>query len=135
MTSLKKIFSTITCFLALLLSSCILNTSINTGSKSVTYVDGNYSINVKGNYKDIYKATLKVINEDNDFILASKYFDPSNEDAYIEGVTKIDSKNFDVSIEKITEQITKVTIKIGTGEKDKSSKLMNEIQNTIQKNL
>ncbi|MDE4972339.1 DUF3568 family protein, partial [Francisella tularensis] len=69
-----------------------------------------------------YKATLKAINDNNEFVLVSKDLDQTKQNAYIEGATKIDSTSFSVKIEILTDQSTKVTIKFGTfGDKAMSS--------------
>lgn len=129
MTFLKKAFATITiCISILTLNSCIV-AAIAVGGGTVAYINGNYSINIEGNYKAVYKAALKAINDNNGFVLISKDLDKINQNADIEGATKIDSTSFSVKIERLTDQVTKVTIKFGIfGDQAMSSTLMDQIQ-------
>lgn len=134
MTFLKKAFiATIVSISALVLNSCIV-AAIAVGGGTVAYIDGNYSMNIEGNYKAVYKATLKAINDNNDFVLVSKDLDQTKQNADIEGATKIDSTSFSVKIERLTDQATKVTIKFGTfGDQAMSSTLMDQIQAAVHK--
>ncbi|APC92401.1 MULTISPECIES: DUF3568 domain-containing protein [Francisella] len=134
MTFLKKAFATVAIsFSALILNSCIV-AAVAVGGGTVAYIDGNYSMNIKGNYKTVYKAALKAIDDNNDFVLVSKSFDQTNQNADIEGATKIDSTSFSVKIERLTDQATKVTIKFGTfGDQAMSSTLMDQIQAVVYK--
>ncbi|ALK93872.1 DUF3568 domain-containing protein [Francisella tularensis] len=134
MTFLKKAFiATIVSISALVLNSCIV-AAIAVGGGTVAYIDGNYSMNIEGNYKAVYKATLKAINDNNDFVLVSKDLDKTKQNADIEGATKIDSTSFSVKIERLTDQATKVTIKFGTfGDQAMSSTLMDQIQAAVHK--
>ncbi|MDE4957454.1 DUF3568 domain-containing protein, partial [Francisella tularensis subsp. holarctica] len=51
MTFLKKSFiATIVSISALVLNSCIV-AAISVGGGPVAYIDGNYSMNIEGNYK------------------------------------------------------------------------------------
>ncbi|MDE4976083.1 DUF3568 domain-containing protein, partial [Francisella tularensis subsp. holarctica] len=90
---------------ALVLNSCIV-AAIAVGGGTVAYIDGNYSMNIEGNYKYVYKATLKAINDNNDFVLVSKDLDQTKKNADIEGATKIDSTSLSVKIERLTDQAT-----------------------------
>lgn len=102
------------------------------GGGTVAYIDGNYSMNIQGNYKDVYKAALKAVKENNDFVLVSKTIDNTNNNADIEGATKIDSTSFSIEIEKLTNNASKVTIKFGTlGNQQMSSTLMDQIQANV----
>ncbi|AJI73257.1 DUF3568 domain-containing protein [Francisella tularensis] len=134
MTFLKKAFiATIVSISVLVLNSCIV-AAIAVGGGTVAYIDGNYSMNIEGNYKAVYKATLKAINDNNDFVLVSKDLDQTKQNADIEGATKIDSTSFSVKIERLTDQATKVTIKFGTfGDQAMSSTLMDQIQAAVHK--
>ncbi|MDE4969603.1 DUF3568 family protein, partial [Francisella tularensis] len=98
---------------ALVLNRCIV-AAIAVGGGTVAYIDGNYSMNIEGNNKAVYKATLKAINDNNDFVLVSKDLEQTKQNADIEGSTKIDSTSFSFKIERLTDQATKVTIKFGT---------------------
>ncbi|APD51196.1 DUF3568 domain-containing protein [Francisella hispaniensis] len=134
MTFLKKaLFAATISISALILNSCIV-AAIAVGGGTVAYIDGNYSMNIEGNYKAVYKATLKAINDNNDFVLVSKDLDQTKQNADIEGATKIDSTSFSVKIERLTDQATKVTIKFGTfGDQAMSSTLMDQIQAAVHK--
>ncbi|WP_150467853.1 DUF3568 domain-containing protein [Francisella sp. SYW-9] len=113
------------------LNSCII-AAVAVGGATVAYIDGNYSMNIQGNYKDVYAAALKAVNENNDFVLVSKTIDNTNNNADIEGATKIDSTSFSIEIEKLTNNASKVTIKFGTfGDQQMSSTLMDQIQANV----
>ena len=132
MKLLKKLFfvSLFSCSL-MALNSCIL-AAVAVGGGTVAYIDGNYSMNIQGNYKDVYKAVLKAVKENNDFVLVSKTIDGTNNNADIEGATKIDSTSFSIEIEKLTNNTSKVTIKFGTfGNQQMSSTLMDQIQANV----
>ncbi|BCD92015.1 membrane protein [Francisella halioticida] len=123
------------CFFVLILScsvialnSCIL-AAVAVGGGTVAYLNGNYSMNIQGNYKDVYIASLKAVKENNDFVLVSKTIDSKNNNADIEGATKIDSTSFSVEIKKLTKYASKVTIKFSAfGNQQMSSTLMDKIQ-------
>ncbi|MED7788847.1 DUF3568 domain-containing protein [Francisella sp. 19X1-34] len=134
MNLLRKLFfvAIIFCSLATL-NSCIL-AAVAVGGATVAYVDGNYSMNIQGNYKDVYTAALKAVNENNDFVLVSKTINSTDNTADIEGATKIDSTSFSIEIEKLTKNASKVTIKFGTfGDQQMSSTLMDQIQANVYK--
>lgn len=134
MKLLKKIFfiSVLSCSV-IALNSCIL-AAIAVGGGTVAYIDENYSMNMEGNYKDVYAAALKAIKENNDFVLVSKTIDNTNNNADIEGATKIDSTSFSVEIKELTKDASKVTIKFGTfGNQQMSSTLMDQIQADLHK--
>lgn len=91
-------------------------------------------MNIEGNYKAVYKAALKAINDNNGFVLISKDLDKTNQSTDIEGATKIDSTSFSVKIKRLTDQVTKVTIKFGIfGDQAMSSTLMDQIQEIAHK--
>lgn len=116
---------------ALILNSCIV-TAVAVGGGTVAYMKGNYSMNIEGNYIAVYKAALKAVNDNNDFVLVSKDIDKTNKSADIEGATKIDSTSFSIKIDNLTDKIAKVTIKFGTfGDQAMSSKLMDQIQANV----
>jgi hypothetical protein len=132
MNFLKKLFliSLVSCSV-ITLNSCIV-AAVAVGGATVAYIDGNYSMNIQGNYKDVYAAALKAVNENNDFVLVSKTIDNTNNNADIEGATKIDSTSFSIEIEKLTKNALKVTIKFGTfGDQQMSSTLMDQIQANV----
>lgn len=117
----------------IMLNSCII-AALAVGGGTVAYIDGSYSMNVKGSYKDTYNAVLKTVNNSNDYVLVSKNLDPTNSTAEIEGATKIDSTNLSVNIEKLTSNASKVTIKFGSfGDQAMSSTLMDQIQANLNK--
>lgn len=125
---LLALFSTVT------LNSCIL-AAVAVGGGTVAYIDGNYSMNIQGNYKDVYNAALKAVNSNNDYVLVSKDIDSVNNNADIEGATKIDSTSFSIEIEELTSKASKVTIKFGTfGDQQMSSTLMDQIQANVHQN-
>lgn len=118
---------------ALMLSSCIM-AAVTVGSGTKAYVNGIYSMNIEGDYKNVYKAALKAIKENKDFLLISKDIDSTAKNAELEGATKIDSTSFTVKIETLTDDVSKVTIKFGTfGDQALSSTLMDQIQANVQK--
>ncbi|WP_201751463.1 DUF3568 family protein [Francisella noatunensis] len=132
---LKKILTaTLLAASALSLSSCWLVVAGAVGASTVAYVEGNYSMNIEGNYIAVYKAALKAVNDNNDFVLVSKDIDKTKKSADIEGATKIDSTSFSIKIDSLTDKISKVTIKFGTfGDQAMSSKLMDQIQANVYK--
>ncbi|AJC48420.1 DUF3568 domain-containing protein [Allofrancisella guangzhouensis] len=134
MVYLKKSFFTLFAYIfTLTLSSCIL-AAVTVGGGTVAYIEGKYSMNIEGNYKDVFKAALQAVNDNHDFVLVSKDLDPDNAYAEIDGATKINSTNFYTKIEKLTNNASKVTIKFGTfGDQAMSSTLMDQIQANVNK--
>lgn len=87
-------------------------------------------MNMSGGLKDIYNATLKAIQSNNDFVITKKSI--TSMDAVIYGSTKVDSTSFYVKIEKLTDNASKVTIKFGTfGDQKMSATLMDQIQKNV----
>ncbi|ORM38345.1 hypothetical protein A2G94_07840 [Francisella endosymbiont of Ornithodoros moubata] len=112
---------------ALSLSSCWLLVGTAVGGGTAAYISGEYSMNMSGGLKDIYNATLKAIQSNDDFIITKKSI--TSMDAVIDGSTKVDSTSFYVKIEKLTDNASKVTIKFGTfGDQTMSATLMDQIQ-------
>ena len=65
MKSSKKIMLTLLLSTsALTLNSCII-AALAVGGGTIAYLDGKYSMNMEGNYKDAYKAALKAVNDNN----------------------------------------------------------------------
>lgn len=117
----------------LTLNSCIV-AAIAVGGGTVAYIDGVYSMNMEGSYKNTYKAALKAVNENSDYVLVSKNLNSISDAAEIEGATKVDSTDFSIDIKKITENASKVTIKFGRfGDQVMSSTLMDQIQANLNK--
>ncbi|MFV9973234.1 MAG: DUF3568 domain-containing protein [Francisella endosymbiont of Hyalomma asiaticum] len=112
---------------ALSLSSCWLLVGAAVGGGTAAYISGEYSMNMSGGLKDIYNATLKAIQSNDDFIITKKSI--TSMDVVIDGSTKVDSTSFYVKIEKLTDNASKVTIKFGTfGDQTMSATLMDQIQ-------
>jgi hypothetical protein len=112
---------------ALSLSSCWLLLGGAAGGATIAYVQGKYSMNMDGNIKDVYNATIKAVQNDGDLVLTKKSITPT--DASIEGSTKVDTTDFSVAVEKLTDNASKVTIKFGTfGDRTASATLMDQIQ-------
>ena len=112
---------------ALSLSSCWLLLGGAAGGATIAYVQGKYSMNMDGNIKDVYNATIKAVQNDGDLVLTKKSITPT--DATVQGNTKVDSTDFNVTIEKLTDNASKVTIKFGTfGDRTASATLMDQIQ-------
>ncbi len=134
MTIFKKLLiATIVSTSALTLNSCII-AAVAVGGGTVAYVEGNYSMNIEVNYIAVYKAALKAVNDNNDFVLVSKDIDKTKKSADIEGATKIDSTSFSIKTDSLTDKMSKVTIKFGTfGDQAMSSKLMDQIQANVYK--
>lgn len=129
----KLLVVTAVSFSTLALNSCIV-TAVAVGGGTVAYIEGNYSMNIEGNYIAVYKAALKAIKDNNDFVLVSKDTDTTKQTAEIEGATKIDSTSFTIKVESLTDKIAKVTIKFGNfGDQAMSSKLMDQIQANVYK--
>jgi hypothetical protein len=134
MKSSKKIMLTLLLSTsALTLNSCII-AALALGGGTIAYLDGKYSMNMEGNYKDAYKAALKAVNDNNDYVLVSKNLNSGNNSAEIEGATKVDSTDLSIDIEKLTDNASKVTIKFGSfGDRIMSSTLMDQIQANLNK--
>ena len=112
---------------ALSLSSCWLLLGAAAGGATIAYVQGKYSMNMDGNIKDVYNATIKAVQNDGDLVLTKKSITPT--DATVQGNTKVDSTDFSVTIGKLTDNASKVTIKFGTfGDRTASATLMDQIQ-------
>ena len=132
-TSKNIIFGLLLAASALTLNSCII-AALAVGGGTVAYIDGSYSMNLEGSYKDTYNAALKAVNDNNDYVLVSKSLDETNNTAMIEGATKVDSTDLSISIEKLTTNASKVTIKFGSfGDQAMSSTLMDQIQANLNK--
>ena len=117
----------------LTLNSCIV-AALAVGGGTVAYINGSYSMNLEGNYKDTYNAALKAVNDNEDYVLVSKNLDQTNNTAEIEGATKVDSANLSIDIEKLTKNASKVTVKFGSfGDQAMSSTLMDKIQANLNK--
>jgi len=118
---------------ALALNSCIL-AALAVGGGTVAYIDGVYSMNMNGSSKDAYKAALKAINDNDDYVLVSKNLDLTTDSAEIDGATKVDSTDLTINIEKLTDNASKVTVKFGSfGDQVMSSTLMDQIQANLNK--
>lgn len=117
---------------ALSLSSCWLLVGAAVGGGTAAYISGEYSMNMSGSVKDIYNATLKSVQSNDDFVITKKSI--TSVDAVVYGSTKVDSTSFYVKIEKLTDNASKVTIKFGTfGDQAMSSTLMDQIQAVVYK--
>lgn len=112
------------------LNSCIFAT---VGSDTAAYLNGEYSMNMKGSVKNIYEVAIETLNDDNDFILVSKDLNLKENTSEIEGATKINSTDFTINIKKATSNSSKITIKFGTGDQIMSSSLMDQIQANLNK--
>jgi hypothetical protein len=129
----KIILSLLLATSALTLNSCIV-AALAVGGGTVAYIDGVYSMNMEGNYKEAYKVALKAINDNDDYVLVSKNLNSENGSAEIEGATKVDSTDFTINIKKLTNNASKVTIKFGSfGDQAMSSTLMDQIQANLNK--
>ena len=132
-SSKKIILSLLLATSALTLNSCIL-AALAVGGSTVAYIDGVYSMNMEGNYKDAYKAALKAVNDNSDFVLVSKNIDSTKNTAEIEGATKVDSTDFTINIQRLTDNASKITVKFGSfGDQAMSSTLMDQIQANLNK--
>ena len=118
---------------ALTLNSCIV-AALAVGGGTVAYIKGSYSMNVDGSYKDAYKAALKAVNDNDDYVLISKSIDLTNNTADIDSATKVDSTDVSIDIEKLTSNASKITIRFGSfGNQAMSSTLMDQIQANLNK--
>lgn len=111
---------------ALSLSSCWLLVGGAAGGATIAYVKGEYSMNMEGSLKDIYNATIEAVQSNDNFVLTKKTISNT---AIVKGNTKVNSTDFSVKIEKLTDNASKVTIKFGTfGDRTESATLMDQIQ-------
>jgi hypothetical protein len=109
------------------LSSCWLLVGAAAGGGTIAYINGKYSMNMDGSLKDIYNASLKAVQNNDNYVITKKSITPT--DALVEGNTKSDSTDFYVEVEKLTDKASKVTIKFGTfGDRTQSATLMDQIQ-------
>ena len=129
---IKKIITAIFLVIsALSLSSCLLLLGGAAGGGTIAYVQGTYSMNMDGSIKEVYNASLEAVQNDDNLIITKKTITPT--DATIKGNTKVDSTDFDITIEKLTKNASKVKIKFGTfGNRTASATLMDEIQKNIK---
>jgi hypothetical protein len=125
---IKKII--IASFLAisvLSLSSCWLLISGTLGGATVAYVQGKYSMNMDGSLKGLYNGALEAVQNNDNLVITKKTITPT--DAVIKGNSKVDSTDFSITVEMLTENSSKVTIKFGTfGDRAASATLMDKIQ-------
>lgn len=113
------------------LSSCWLLIGAAAGGGTIAYVQGKYSMNVEGSMKDAYNAALEAVQSNDNFVLTKKSV--SAVSASIQGNTKADSKDFNIDIEKLTANASKITIKFGTfGDRAASDALMTQINNNLK---
>ncbi|ABK90586.1 DUF3568 domain-containing protein [Francisella tularensis subsp. novicida] len=126
----KVLIATLLGASALSLSSCWLLVGAAVGGGTAAYISGEYSMNMSGSVKDIYNATLKAVQSNDDFVITKKSI--TSVDAVVDGSTKVDSTSFYVKIEKLTDNASKVTIKFGTfGDQAMSATLMDQIQKSV----
>ncbi|QIV95347.1 uncharacterized protein DUF3568 [Allofrancisella inopinata] len=117
--------------LTLLLNSCWLLVGAAGGGVAVAYAEGKYSMNMEGNLKSIYNAAIQAVQSNDDFVLTKKEITPTK--ANIEGSTKVNNTDFYISIEKLTDNASRVTIKFGAfGDRTASATLMDQIQKNVQ---
>lgn len=115
---------------ALSLNSCWLIVAGAAGAGTVAYVQGKYSMNVNGNLKDVYNAAIEAVQSNDNYVVTKKTITAT--EAVIKGSTKVDATDFSISIEKLTDKASKVTIKFGTfGDRAASETLMNKIQENL----
>lgn len=128
----KLLFVSLVSCSVVVLNSCV-HTAVPVGDGTITYSDGSYSMNIEGNYNEVYEAALKAVKENNDFVLISQAIRRKNYSANIEGATKVDSTSFFIEINKLTNNTSKATIKFGTfGDQQMSSTLMDQIQKNVK---
>jgi hypothetical protein len=125
---IKKILTALFLVVSVLsLSSCWLALGAAGGGATIAYMQGKYSMNMDGNIKDIYNAAIEAVQSNGDFVLTKKSITPT--EASVQGNTKVDSTDFSITIEKLTSNASKVTIKFGTfGDRTASATLMDQIQ-------
>ena len=112
------------------LNSCLLllgAAAVGAGAGTVAYVDGKYTMNMNGNMKEVYNAAVKTVKHNDNFVISEQAL--SNKKGLIKGSTKINDTSFTIEVEKITDNASKVSVRIGTfGDQEVSANLMNEIQ-------
>lgn len=114
------------------LNSCwlIVAGAAGAGAGTVAYVQGKYSMNVNGSIKDLYNAAIEAAQSNDNYVISKKTITPTT--ASVNGSTKVDPTDFSISIEKLTDKASKVTIKFGTfGDRAASEALMNKIQENL----
>ena len=112
---------------ALSLNGCLLLLGGAAGGATLAYVQGKYSMNMDGSIKDVYNGAIEAVQNDDNLIITNKSITPT--DATINGNTKVDATDFSITIEKLTSNASRVTIKFGTfGNRTASATLMDGIQ-------
>ncbi|MDE4951264.1 DUF3568 family protein, partial [Francisella tularensis] len=68
----KVLISTLLGASALSVSSCWLLVGAAVGGGTAAYITGEYSMNMSGSVKDIYNATIKDVQSNDDFVITKK---------------------------------------------------------------
>jgi hypothetical protein len=112
------------------LNSCWFLVAGAAGAGTVAYVQGKYTMNVNGSLKDVYNAAIEAAQSNDNYVISKKTITPTT--ASVNGSTKVDPTDFSITIEKLTDKASKVTIKFGTfGDRAASEALMNQIQKDL----
>lgn len=120
-------------FLVLPLNSCIV-AALSIGDQTTNYINGVYIMDIQGDYKKIYAATIETLGNKNDYLLTNSTND--NKEALIKGSTKNNPTDFYIKIEPKSKDNFLITIKFGKfGDQAKSSTLMDKIQETLNRNI
>jgi len=113
------------------MSGCIV-AAVALGTGTVAYVDGKYSMNMDGDFMSVYKAVLKTLKANPDYVIVSKTV--TDKYAEVDAATKSTNKDFYVKVDMLTDTASKVTIKFSTfGDQEQSLKLMDKIQANVTK--
>jgi len=126
----KKLFILIYVFCSLpTLTSCIV-AALALGGSSVAYIDGSYSMNVSSNMQETYNATVKIIKQNTEYTFVSMTF--NKDESIVKATLKRDSSSVEIKLTKLTQDATKINIRIGTfGNSEQSNKLMNMIEKSL----
>ena len=122
----KLVLASVIGLSTLSMSGCIVAAAA-LGAGTVAYVDGKYSMNMEGSLMTVYNAVIKTLKANPDYVIVSKT--ETDKNAEVDAATKSTNKDFYVKVDKITDTVSKVTIKFGTfGDQEQSLKLMDKIQ-------
>ncbi len=113
-----------------MMSGCIV-AAVAVGAGTVAYIDGKYTMNVKGNVETVYAAALKAVKSNTNYVIVSKT--QAEKSAEIDASTKVSNTDFSVKVEKQSEDASKVVIKFGTfGDQQESAELMDKINANLK---
>ena len=112
----KKVGLIVALASGLLVSSCsrdemIVSGAIAAGAGGYAYYKGGYTENVDASSRKIYQATTEILKESGNYSIVESI--NNGEGARISGQTKLDDKDFKITITPLTENSSEVAIRFG----------------------